>query len=340
VSTRLDRNDPASRAAAALYGLAVRAHDRIWSSGVRRPWTAPVPVLSVGNLTVGGTGKTPTVIRLAADLAARGWRPAVLSRGHGRKSGEILVLRPGAPPPPAAIAGDEPVEIFEALGNVPVGVGADRRAVAGRVLENSGVNLLILDDGFQHRPMARTIDLVLLDAARPFGNGRLLPAGTLREPREALARADMVLLTRADRATDLEAVRREVAGCAPGAWIGTAVHQVSGFTALAGGARPSEAVAVCAIARPETFLESLRKVGVTGAPVIAFPDHHRFDASDYRRVVTAAVGRAVVTTAKDAVRWRGVPGFDPAGWWVLDIRLEPCDRFLSEVERRLAAATR
>ena len=228
----LDRDDPLHRAAAALYGVGVRAHGACWDSGLVRPWMASAPVVSIGNLAVGGTGKTPAVIRLAGELRARGWRPAILTRGHGRRVRGRVVLAPGDVIPGPDVAGDEPLEIFTALRDVPVVIAADRRGSAILAVERFGVDLLILDDGFQHRPLARTVDIVLVDATRPFGNGRLLPAGPLREPPRALRRASMIVLTRAD-VESVEASRAEVHRAAPQAWIGTATHHVVGGVALA-----------------------------------------------------------------------------------------------------------
>jgi tetraacyldisaccharide 4'-kinase len=339
----LERDDWLSRAAARLYGAGVAAHAGFWTSGLRRAWTAPVPVISVGNLAVGGTGKTPAVIHLAAALRDRGWRPAVLSRGHGRATSAALVLRPGQAVPSPAEAGDEPIEMFEALRDVPVVVEADRRAAAGRAVHDLGADLLILDDGFQHRPLARTIDLVLLDAARPLGNGRLLPAGPLREPPRALGRADMVLLTRHAPGMDTASATALLDRHAPRAWRGTAAHRTIGVRPLGRPGRKTgpgppatgPVVAACAIARPETFHAALAEAGFEPAERVSWPDHHRFGAAEVREVTARAAGRPIVTTAKDAVRWRAVPGFDPAGWWVLDIRLEPDAGFLTEIERRL-----
>lgn len=338
----LDRDDPLHRAAAALYGAGVRAHGACWDSGLRRPWTASVPVVSIGNLAVGGTGKTPAVIRLAGELRARGWRPAVLTRGHGRRVRGRVVLAPGEAIPGPDVAGDEPLEIFKALHDVPVVIAADRRGSAILAVERFGVDLLILDDGFQHRPLARTVDIVLVDAMRPFGNGRLLPAGPLREPPRALRRADMIVLTRADAVDGVEGSRAEVRGVAPQAWIGTAIHHVVGLQSLGdGGAGLSPPdgplFAVSGIARHEAFLASLRAAGYRVSRHVAFPDHHRFNVRDRDRVLSDAAGRTIVTTAKDAVRWQGVPGFTGVGWWVLAIRFEPAAGFVDEVARRLEA---
>ncbi len=340
MSRSLDREDLLSRAAAALFGVAIRVHDSTWNSRIRRPWVAPVPVISIGNLAAGGTGKTPAVIQLAGELRARGRRPAILTRGHGRRSGERVILTPGEVAPSPDMAGDEPLEMFNALRVVPVVVSADRRGSAILAVDRFGADLLILDDGFQHRPMARTVDIVLVDGTRPLGNGRLLPAGPLREPASALRRADMILLTRADEAPDIEASRNEIRRLGPQAWIGTAIHRVTGLRSIideGSSHRPPDGpvCAVTGIARPSMFEASIRAMGLDVGSHLAFSDHHRFDTRDLARVISEAAGAAIVTTAKDAVRWRAVPGFTGAGWWVLSIQFEPDTGFVDEVMRRL-----
>ena len=337
-----DRDDIPSRAAAVLYGAASRGHAAFWNSGFRRPWQAPVPVISIGNLAVGGTGKTPAVIHLAGELRRLGWHPAILTRGHGRRGSVRVVLAPGEATPGPDLAGDEPLEMFEALSDVPIVIAADRKGSALLAVAQFHADVLILDDGFQHRPLARDIDIVLVDAARPFGNGRLLPAGPLREPPSALRRADMIVLTRAEDAPDINSSRSLVQREGPEAWIGTARHRVIGLrpigTPKAEGTPPRDSVlAVSGIARPETFLAGLRATGHEVGQHRDFPDHHRFDTADLALVLREADGAPIVTTAKDAVRWRDVPGFSGVNWWILVVRFEPEPGFAPEVVRRLEA---
>ena len=185
------------------YGGAVRARNRLFDLGVLRQEKVGCPVVSVGNLTVGGTGKTPMVILLAGMLRDRGMRPAVLSRGYGGKStSDVLVVSDGsqilAGPEEA---GDEPVLIARRLKGIPVLAGA-KRALTGRYArENFGVDVMVLDDGFQHRWIHRDLDIVLLDSRQPLGNGLLLPRGPLREPPSALERAGVVVFTRSEDST-------------------------------------------------------------------------------------------------------------------------------------------
>ena len=280
------------------YALAVRARNRAFDAGLKRAKSLPRPVVSVGNLTVGGTGKTPVVAALAAELLARGRRPAVVLRGYK--------ARPDA-------AGDEQLLLGELLGEaVPVAADPDRPRAAARVLAaRPDVDLFLLDDGFQHRRVRRAFDLVLIDATRPFGFGRTLPRGLLREPVGGLRRASGVLVTRRDlappgRLAEIEqTVRRHTA--AP---VWTSCFALSAFADAAGrpAALPAGAVlALCGIANAAAFADNLAAAGATVAELLRFADHHDYAADD----VAEAVGRlrfigaaAVVTTGKDWVKLR------------------------------------
>jgi tetraacyldisaccharide 4'-kinase len=343
-----DRPGAALRAAARLYEAAARTHAAAWDRGLLRPFRPPVPVLSIGNLTVGGTGKTPAVKRIAAELAARGRRPVILTRGWGGRRDGLLVLDGRAPLPTALEAGDEPLELAAALHGVPVVVGRRRIAAACLAVDSLGADCLVLDDGFQHRPLARDLDVVLLDGRRPLGNGYLLPAGPLREPPAALARADLIVLTRADAATpaELETSRALIERWAPSAVLGTARHAPIGWREAGGADWPLDrhegaAVAVVSgLADNAQFARAVRAAGAEPRVAEAFPDHHRYGPADLERVRRAAGGLPIVTTEKDLVRWREAPGFgDGAGWWALVIRFEPATgvAFLEALEARLFA---
>ncbi|MEI7671897.1 MAG: tetraacyldisaccharide 4'-kinase, partial [Deltaproteobacteria bacterium] len=179
------------------YGGAVAARNRLYDEGLLKQEKLPCPVISVGNLTVGGTGKTPTVIFMAHLLRDHGYRPAVLSRGYGGSANAPVNVVSGGNQILMGWreAGDEPILIARAAPGIPVLTGS-RRLLTGRAaVETFGADVLILDDAFQHRSLFRDIDIVLLDAARPFGNGFLLPRGPLREPPDSLRRADILLRT-------------------------------------------------------------------------------------------------------------------------------------------------
>jgi tetraacyldisaccharide 4'-kinase len=272
-----------------------------------RPWRAPVPVLCVGNLVVGGAGKTPVVLDLARRFAAAGRRPQILSRGYGgHLAGPVAVdpARHGA-----AEVGDEPLLLAAAA---PTWVARDRAAGA-RAAVAAGADLLLLDDGFQNPALAKDLSLVVVDGGYGFGNGRVLPAGPLREPVAAgLGRADAVVLMGEDRAGVLPLVagrpvlRARLAPADPGAVAGRRV------------------VAVAGIGRPSKFFATLEAAGATIAARRAFADHHAYAEGELAALagLAAAHDAALVTTAKDAA------GLTPA--WrervlVLEVRVAWAD---------------
>jgi tetraacyldisaccharide 4'-kinase len=298
------------------YGGAVRARNRLFDLGVLRQEKVGCPVVSVGNLTVGGTGKTPMVILLAGMLRDRGMRPAVLSRGYGGKSAsDVLVVSDGrqilAGPEDA---GDEPVLIARSLKGIPVLAGA-KRALTGRYArENFGVDVIVLDDGFQHRWIHRDLDIVLLDSRHPLGNGLLLPRGPLREPLAALERAGVVVFTRSqDGAGPL--MDKEISG------------MLSGRPVLRTRIRPTKLVgaddmelplsflagkrvfAFAGIARPDSFRQTVEGLGGVMAGFRDFRDHHRYTVEDWGRIEhDAGLARAdiVLATEKDLVKFQGI----------------------------------
>ena len=169
----------------------------------------PVPVISVGNLSMGGTGKTPCVLRLAELLRSRGRQPGILTRGYGRNSPAPVLVLPIGAVARTGETGDEP-QIFLRAGVAPVGIAGDRYRAGVSLHERFGASIMLLDDGFQHVKLARNFDLVLVDALNPFGGGALFPVGRLREPVEGLARADAVLITRSEAGDLVPAIEREV----------------------------------------------------------------------------------------------------------------------------------
>ena len=304
------------RAPAALFAVAARARAACYDAGWLVPEELDAAVVSVGNLSAGGTGKTPMAIWVAERLAARGRRVGLLSRGYGS--------RPGVP-------NDEARVIARRLPDVPH-EQARERAEGGRRLVASGVDVVVLDDGFQHRRLARDLDLVLLDATRPFGLGpppgggapvrALLPRGLLREPPRALARAHAVVLTRVDQAETgaLEALEREARSLAPGAVFARARHvPVRLVSSASEPARAPESLRgasvdlVSGIAHPEAFERTVEGLGARVVSHRVFPDHHDYGPADLRGLGA----REVVTTAKDAVKLDGLG----VATWTLEVEL-------------------
>jgi tetraacyldisaccharide 4'-kinase len=279
----------------------------------------PARVLSVGNLAAGGTGKTPLVARVAGRLMAMGRRVAILTRGYGRSRRGLAVLGPGETEAEWRRIGDEPALLHRILPAMPMVIAADRVAGAQEAIRRFQADTLILDDGFQHRWLARDLDVVLLDALRPWGNGHLLPRGLLREPPAALARAHLVLLTSGAPA-DWEAVAARVALWARGVPVAGAVRVPKGWYSLGGGDSeghvPPEglagarAVAFAGIAQPERFREMAGRLGLEIAAFLPFPDHHPYMPSDLVAIAAAARQHRAdlaVTTEKDAIRLAGLP---------------------------------
>ncbi len=277
------------------------AHRAVYASRLRRPWRAPVPVIVVGNITAGGSGKTPLVLALVDLLRAQGRHPGVVSRGYGR-SGRAA-CRVGAASSAAAV-GDEPLLIHQCTG-VPVAV-APRRAEAVRLLLDAGVDVIVADDGLQHAALARDLEIAVVDGVRRFGNGRLLPAGPLRDTPARLRRVDFVVCNNGTPAAGEFSMRLQPLPLEPVA------------PAAAGTAPPvppAEVHAVAGLGDPQRFFATLRAQGyrVQAHP---FPDHHAYRAADF----AFDDGRLpLLMTGKDAVKCRALAR---AHWWVQPVRAE------------------
>ena len=284
------------------YGLAVNVRNRAFALGWKTSHKAAVPVVSVGNLTVGGTGKTPCVEYVARFYRQLGLQVALLSRGYGSEAGR----------------NDEALVLEENLPDVPHLQGADRAMLAQTAVEELESEILVLDDGFQHRRLQRDLDLVLIDATCPWGHGYLLPRGLLREPVGSLKRAHVVMLTRCDlvpprRRCKRYAKRSQASsrscrspnrriGPPSGAtrdanrrsrWRNVADRPIAGF---------------CGIGNPEAFRQTLLKLGLNIAAWRTYPDHHAYSRDDVEELRSWArqlpPDAAVVTTQKDLVKIR------------------------------------
>lgn len=276
----------------------------------------PVPILSVGNLVVGGTGKTPFTLWLAETLTRAGMAVAVLSRGYGRKADGVARVRETHPTGDRAalLFGDEPVLLARRLPSVAVWVGRERAAAGMRAIEEDCPSVVILDDGFQHLSLGRDVDFVLLDARRPFGNGRLLPLGPMREPVHHLSRAGALVLTRADDHASTFETRAALEKRFRDKPVFSCRHRISGMVPGPGSPplpaaqwKGRVAVAFAGIARPESFFESVRSdcPELRLAETLAFPDHHVYTNTDCERVLRAAEHHKadrLITTEKDWVR--------------------------------------
>ena len=297
-----------------LYARLLEARARRFASGRAASARLPHPVISVGNLTLGGTGKTPMAAHLARRLRFEGKRPAILSRGYGRRSKGVVVVSAGEGPLVSADAGgDEPVALALALPGVVI-VVANRRVEAGLAAAELGADLFILDDGYQHLALERDANLLLLDGRDPFGGGRFPPRGRLREPLSALARADAFIFTRAERDTPPAEALETLARWNPGAPVFTARLKPAGLYDEKGAPIEGSAltgrrfVAVCAVAQPAGFASTLASLDLRPEETLVFRDHHRYTPRDialiHRRAEESG-GSWVLATEKDAVKLSG-----------------------------------
>lgn len=306
---------------AGLFRLGSALHRMVYRLGLRRPHRPRVPVVVVGNLTAGGTGKSPLVAALATALAARGIAVGVLMRGYG--SGRRVPVRVTAEDDPAMV-GDEAVMTARATG-LPVVAGADR-ARGAALLESSGVRLILCDDGLQHHALARDVSIAVIDGRRGFGNGRLLPAGPLRETPSALTRIDWVVVhgcadgSAADAAPAQNLWRGRLGTMTMRLEPGAAQPLTARIAPRDLGEFAGQPVhAVAGIGDPGRFFAMLRRSGLT--PIEhAFPDHHPYVAAD----LDFGDGASVLMTAKDAVKCRQ---FADPRWWEVPVvvRLSPDD---------------
>ena len=264
-----------------VYGLVTKIRKAAYISGVLKTHRFDIPVVVVGNLTVGGTGKTPFVITLAERLKIRGWRPGIVSRGYRGNVTEAEIVPADGDP---HHFGDEPVLVARKTG-LPVAV-ARRRAQSVEKLLNESVDIVISDDGLQHYAMARSAEIVMVDGIEGLGNGFLLPAGPLREPPARLASAD-IRVRRGGEASEGE--------YSVTAALGSARNLVSGEEASLVEFRDVPLAALAGIHRPERFFDLLRQHGLT-ISAHPFPDHHQFCADDIPAETT------VLMTEKDAVK--------------------------------------
>jgi tetraacyldisaccharide 4'-kinase len=314
-----------------LYRAAVAGRNALYDRRWLRQRRLPCAVISVGNLTVGGTGKTPLVSFLAGFLREAGYRTGVVSRGYRRRSGRapLLVADHRAILADPAAAGDEPFLIARDNPGVPVAVGADRIAAARLLLAACAAEVLILDDGFQHRRLHRDLDLLLVDGDDPWGNGRMLPRGPLREPVDSMRRAAAVVVTRSTGRVP-GPLRAAIDRHCPGAVILHCGSRADAFVPADGESvapvalRGFRAFGFSGIARPGRFEEDLQAAGLVLAGALRFPDHHPFGEADLARIAREARGRGaevLVTTEKDLVR---IGGRKPDGLplYALRLRLE------------------
>jgi 3-deoxy-D-manno-octulosonic-acid transferase len=300
-----------------------------------------VPVISIGGITVGGSGKTPFTKYLSERLKDRGYAPAILTRGYRRRSpAENLVFAPGARVP-AAHTGDE-AQIFLRAGVAPIGIGANRYDTARLLLSKyPETDVLLLDDGFQHARLKRDVDLVVIDGLDPFGSEHAVPLGRLREPLDALARADIFVVTRAPEDRRFEAIRSRLHEYNPTAPVFRSRLKPRGWRDNATGARidslgTHRVAGFCGLGNPQNFWSTLESLGLEVVFRWAFGDHHQYKATDIRRVAHQARAHGatvLVTTEKDRVNLptnlHKALGNTNLVWLEVDLELEDERAFFS-----------
>jgi tetraacyldisaccharide 4'-kinase len=316
-----------------VYGVLMDLRRALYAAGFFSSQRVPVPVIVVGNVVVGGAGKTPTVVALVLQLRLAGWRPGVISRGYGRSATDTLSVTASTPP---ELSGDEPALIHRATG-VPVFVARQRiEAARALLVAHPDVNLLICDDGLQHLALARDLNVTVFDE-RGVGNGWLLPAGLLREAWPGSAGTDTIprLVLRHHR----EGGPPPRVGAPPGVAAFNAVRRLANHAVNAQGQRIELAAligqpltAVAGIARPQAFFQMLRSRGLTVAREVALPDHAGPPAYE----ALAVAGDTVVCTEKDAVKLFSLiraadPGEPPPMVWAVPLELSPEPGFFDAV---------
>jgi tetraacyldisaccharide 4'-kinase len=315
--------------ASVIYGDLARLRARLYVQGTLKTKRLNTPVISVGNLTVGGTGKTPMVIWLAERFLAEGKRVGILTRGYKGTAGtsdEIELVR------------------FRLQDRVVFGVGSDRYA-EGRQLETKGMDIFLLDDGFQHLQLARDVNILLMDASQPLGRESLLPAGSLREPVSSMDRADVLVITRLEASPATLATIEKLQDYP----VFSAVTRLLGFRRLGAGIQllstqeigPGPFYAFCGIGNPKAFFDDLKTWNIPVAQTSEFADHHRYDQRDVlelEQVARTSGAKAFVTTEKDAQNLSGVSFSEiPVFIAVIEMELPQQDAFLGFIRERLAA---
>lgn len=309
---------------ASLYGLSCRLRILLYEKGMLRRKKVDCLVVSIGNLTVGGTGKTPFAIFLAKKWQEKGYTVGIVSRGYrGTYKGPLRLVSDGQEvlETPEA-AGDESYLMAQRLKEVPIVVSSDRYKGCRWLLERFKLDVILLDDGFQHLRLHRDLNILLVDAMNPFGNGALLPRGALREPLSEVRRADVVIFTRSESEADaskwISEIERFGRPCIRTTFQPTRLIDVRNGTALPPSTLAKEPVlAFCGIGNPDSFATLLKRLGTDLREQVVFRDHHSYQPSDLEKVRKKADhldAKWVVTTEKDAVKIKALLPKDFEVW--------------------------
>ncbi len=312
-----------------LYGAVTRTRLSLYRRGTFHTTKLDRPVISIGNITTGGTGKTPLVEHVARLIAAQGKKVCILTRGYGRKDPHLQVIVSdgyGVLASPSE-AGDEPYLLATKLKGLAAVISSADRIAAGReAIKDFGTDCFVLDDGFQHLRLARDLNVVTIDATNPWGGGRLLPHGRLRESIEGMSRADCVVITRCDHVKNVDVLREEISRLTGGKPTFESQMRMVRISPLKNGgetlAAPARVAAFCAVGNPASFFENLRRAGYELAVERSFPDHHVYSQGETDAIIRLAKDAgadALITTAKDAVKLRTLSFSIP--WYVAEIEV-------------------
>lgn len=332
-----------------LYGGVVKSRSLLYSTGIFKRHRLKAPVISIGNLTAGGTGKTSLVIELAHVLVKDGFRVCVLTRGYGRESprSRVIVSNGKEISTGARAAGDEPRLIAESVPSAFVIVDPDRVSAGKWAIDHLGCNLFLLDDGFQHLRIERDIDIVTIDAMHPWGGGYLLPQGLLREHKAALSRAHIVVITRANQTNGIEKLKEEITGLNSKIRVFasdiqlrslyelTSVKEISRDDLLK---EKAPLGAFCGIGNPRSFFRLLEENGLDIIYAREFNNHHHYSPSDIEDMCLSAKAlgvRALVTTAKDAVKFRADNFTLPCYVAMTSMKIDDREALLTEIQRAI-----
>jgi len=322
------------------YSAAVRLRNRLYSNGLLKSHHADVPTICVGNLTTGGTGKTPLVVWLCRKIDQKSkikdqkCRVAILTRGYRTRKDEPT---------------DEPALLAAQCPDVPVVVNPDRVAGAAEAIRTHGAQVLVMDDGFQHRRLARDLDIVAVDATAPFGYGRLLPAGLLREPIAGLKRAHAVVLTRCNQVSEdaLTRVEARIREANRDLVVARSIHTPVAVRTSDGEEIPltrltdKPVFAFCGIGNPEAFFRTIRELGVVSVGSRTFDDHHNYtaeDLADIHKQATEQQASLVLTTQKDwtkVVRSTLPESPPPLAYLAIDVRITAGEEMLTALIDRV-----
>jgi tetraacyldisaccharide 4'-kinase len=312
----------------ALYGAVTKTRLSLYRRGTFHTTRLERPVISIGNMTAGGTGKTPLVEWVARTIAAKGKKVCILTRGYGREQPQqqVIVSDGQTLLATAAESGDEPYLLAtNLLGCAAVICNADRISAGRDAIEVFGSDCFVLDDGFQHLRLARDLNIVTIDATNPWGGGQLLPYGRLREPISGLSRADCVVITRSDQVHNTDELKNQIRDLIRGRPLFQSTMRPTRTPITTG-----PVAAFCALGNPQSFFAQLKKTGYELVLEKAFTDHHSYTQNDINELTTAAIragAQTLITTAKDAVKLRSLSFSLPYQVFEIEIAIQEQELF-------------